>query len=521
MSDGLKLFKFDDDALDSLGRGVDIVAQAVGSTLGPRGRTVIIAQPDSSPIVTKDGVTVARSIRLRDRFADLGAQVVKEAAVRACDEAGDGTTTATVLTKALFTEGRRALGGGVPLVELKDDITRSIDTLRNELVRMSRSVADHDELVSVATVASNGDVHLGQLIADAIETVGVDGVVTVEESGGYKTSVSTTEGASIDRGYLSPHFVTDSDKMLCELKSPLVLLTNKKLSSMRELVPLMERCLQADRALLIFADDVEGEVLQGLVTNKMRGILRVCAVKAPEFGASRVPALTDLGLLLGCELFVGTDEELAALQLEDLGSCDVAIVRRDSTTLIRPQGERSGLERRIAALNDELSNAEEDAAAVLARRLTRLASKVSVIRVGGATEFEVRERRDRVDDAIQATRAALREGILPGGGSALIRAAQSSLGPRPSSAGESVVVRAAAAPLRQMLQNAGMSDSDVVGRLVSRRDGRCYDIRSLSWKDPFDAGIVDPTIVVRSSLEHAASAAIILLSVGASVVNDE
>ena len=527
MDSTLKSLEFGKDSRDHLLEGVKTLCDAVRVTLGPRGNNVVIEQHGGPPLVTKDGVTVARSINLRDKFANLGAQIVKEAASRACDVAGDGTTTATVLTHSIFSEGQRLMSAGFPSLDLRRGIEDSVDLVTQELREMSRSVTGPEEIESVGTISANGEREIGRLLVQAMGLVGNSGIITVEEAKGFATSLHVTEGAEIDRGYISPYFVTDQDKMVCEMKDPFVLVTNKKISTMREIVPLLEKCLSESKPLLIVADDVEGEALQGLVMNKAKGILSVCVVRAPEFGDSRVPALEDLATLLGCELFIGGDGELTKLGTESLGRCSRIEVNRNKTLFIQPAGDKVRIEERVESLREQLKSplTDEYTAQVINRRLSRLAGSVAVIRVGGATELEVKERKDRVDDALHATRAAVESGILPGGGTSLVQASKSlkrlergtTDGYR---AGVGIVRKACTAPLRQILENAGVPHEKIIDRAVKETRGVGFDASKLEWCNMYDRGIIDPAKVVISSLEHATSAGLLLLSVGASIVDD-
>lgn len=527
MESNLKSLEFDKDSREHLLAGVTILTNAVKVTLGPRGNNVVIEQQGGPPLVTKDGVTVARSINLRDKFANLGAQIVKEAASRACDVAGDGTTTATVLTHAIFSEGQRLISAGFSSLDMRKGIEDSVNLVISELCTMSRSVTGPEEIESVGTISANGEKEIGELIVKAMGLVGNSGIITVEEAKGFSTSLHVTDGAELDRGYISPYFVTDQDKMVCELKDPLVLVTNKKISSIREVVPLLEKVLGAGKSLLIIADDVDGEALQGLVMNKAKGIINVCVIRAPEFGESRVPALEDVSTLLGCELFIGTDVDLMKTGLDALGRCDKAQIYRSKTVLVQPAGNREKVEERVAALKEQLRNPtlDEHTISVLTRRISRLAGSVAVIRVGGSTELEVRERKDRVDDALHATRAAVEGGILPGGGVSLVQASKSlraleRKGNESYKAGVGIVRKACSAPLKQILENAGIPSERIIDRVTKQTGGFGYDVAKLEWCNMYDRGIIDPTNVVISSLEHSTSAGLLLLSVGASIVDD-
>jgi len=527
MYDTNKLVEFDNDARRHLLQGVKTLTDAVKVTLGPRGNNVVIEQIGGPPLVTKDGVTVAKAINLKDRFANLGAQIVKEAAGRACDVAGDGTTTATVLTHAIFAEGLKLISAGFSPLDIRRGIEDSTEVVLSEIRRMGKKVESDSEIENVGTISANGEREIGRLLTQALNLVGREGVVTVEEAKGYATSLAVTEGAEIDRGYISPYFVTDHDKLVCELKEPFVLVTNKKISAMREIVPLLEKVLGTGRPLLIIADDVEGEALQGLVMNKAKGILNVCVIRAPEFGDSRVPALEDLATLLGCQVFLGGEKELQELDTSRLGSCKRVQVNRLNTIIVQPTGDKKRVESRIANLRESLEDPtlDEHRIQVTKRRIARLSGAVAVIRVGGATELEVRERRDRVDDALHATKAAIESGILPGGGTSLVQATKAlrRLGRNKNDSyrsGVDIVRKACLAPVRQILENAGVSPDSIVDRIVREDPGFGYNASNLEWCDLYEEGIIDPVKVIVSSLEHAVSAGLLLLSVGASIVED-
>lgn len=527
MHNSNKIVEFDNDARRHLFVGVKTLSDAVKVTLGPRGNNVVIEQPGGPPLVTKDGVTVAKSINLKDKFANLGAQIVKEAAGRACDVAGDGTTTATVLTYTIFSEGLRLLSAGFSPLDMRRGIEDSVQVILSEVKGMGKSVSSDEDVENVGTISANGEREIGRLLTQALNLVGREGVVTVEEAKGYATSLSVTEGAEIDRGYISPYFVTDQDKLTCDLKDPLVLVTNKKISAMREIVPLLEKVLGTGRPLLIVADDVEGEALQGLVMNKAKGILNVCVIRGPEFGDSRVPALEDLATLLGCEVFIGGEKELAALEVTNLGTCKRAQVSRAASVIVQPAGDKSKVEARIASLRESLNDPTYDdhRIEVTKRRIARLSGAVAVIRVGGATELEVKERRDRVDDALHATRAAIESGILPGGGTSIAQATRAlrKTGRGKSEsyrAGVDVVRKACLAPIRQILENSGVQQDVIVERILKEELGVGFDASNLEWCNLYDRGIIDPVKVIVSSVEHAVSAGLLLLSVGAAIVED-
>lgn len=526
MSEGFKALLFDDDAREGLRRGVESLTQVVRVTMGPSGQNVIIEVPGAPPIVTKDGVTVARSIDFRDRNMNLGAQIIKEAASRTCDAAGDGTTTATVLAHAIFTGGLRVLSGDHSGPDVRAGMAWAVSSVIEELRTMAKPVSSDEEIIQVGTISANGEREIGELLAQAMRAVGRDGTITVEEAKGFSTSLHVVEGAELDRGYLSPYFVTDSERMISSLESPYVLLTNNRITSIKEILPLLEKIHNAQKPILIVADDVEGEAMQGLVVNRTKGILQVCAIKGPEFGENRFHALEDLAALLGTRVLVG-EAELAAVKLEDLGRCKRAIIGRYKTVIIDAAGKKSDLESRAQEIRNQIdASIDVHDREVLRRRLARLVGGVAILRVGGSTEPELKERCDRVDDALHATKAAVDEGILPGGGTALVRAAAKTrkriLKNKSDSfkQGVEVVLHACCAPLRQISVNAGSNPELVLSKVERLRDNMGYDAATARYVNTLEAGIIDPLKVVRSALENAHSAASMLLSVGCTVVDD-
>lgn len=527
MTEGFKTLIFDDEARESLRRGVEWLTQAVRVTMGPSGQNVIIEVPGAPPIVTKDGVTVARAIDFRDRNMNLGAQIVKEAASRTCDSAGDGTTTATVLTHAIFNGGLRVLSGDHSSPEVRAGMSWAVGTVINELREMSKPVSSDEEIVQVGTISANGEREIGELLSQAMRAVGRDGTITVEEAKGFSTSLHVVEGAELDRGYLSPYFVTDSEKMVSSLDSPFILLTNNRITALKELLPLLEKIHNAQKPILIVADDIEGEAMQGLVVNRTKGVLQVCAIKGPEFGENRLHALQDLATLLGTKVIVG-ESELSKVQLQDLGRCKRAIIGRYRTILIDAAGKKEEIEERSREIRSQIEDPSIDQQDrdALRRRLARLSGGVAVLRVGGATEPELKERRDRVDDALHATKAAVEEGILPGGGTALVRAAARArrrLARQRSDSfkqGAEVVFQSCCAPLRQIVSNAGRNPELILSKVERLRDNMGYDAATERYVDTLEMGIVDPLKVVRSALENAHSAASMLLSVGCTIVED-
>jgi len=522
MSD-FKEFKFGDDSRRALLQGARTLADAVKVTLGPGGMNVVIEQPGGPPIVTKDGVTVAKSVNLRGKYENLGAQIIKEAASRACEIAGDGTTTATVLTHAFFESGMRLLSAGHSYVDIKRGMSQATKDVLDSLSSLSRPVESRDEIVSVGTISANGEAAIGELIAEAFDKVGREGIISVEEAKGFNTFLEVTEGTEIDRGYVSPYFVTNSERMVAVLESPLVLITNRKISTTKEIIPILEKAHSTKRPILIIADDVEGEAMQTLFMNKTKGIIQACVIRPPEFGEGRTYALEDLAILLGGKFEPETP--LEKIRSEDLGSCKKVVVSRTKTVIVSPGGNHDEIEKRVEAIRsaEEMPSLTEGERELLLRRKKRLAGAVAVIRVGGATESEMMERRDRVDDALHAVQAALEEGIVPGGGTTLIHASK---GKRPRGnesykAAYLAAINACAAPLRAIANNCGLNGDTIVDRARRQKPGWGFNASSLKWVNLLEEGVIDPLKVVRSSLEHSVSASTILLSVGAAVVTDD
>lgn len=510
--------------------GVDTLANAVKVTLGPRGRNVVIERKQDSPIITKDGVTVAKAINLRQPMANLGAQLIKEAASRTADVAGDGTTTATVLAQKIFTEGIRQLTSGASADDLKRGIDTGVSAVVAELQKMSIPVTTQEEISQVGTISANGETAIGELISQAIEKVGRDGIITVEEAKGYKTSLSFTEGMSIDRGYLSPYFVTNSERMVADLQDPLILVSNLKFTALRDLIPLLESVVQAGRSLLIIADEVDGDAMQGLVLNKSKGAIEVCAVSAPSFGEERLRELEDVATFLGCSvLSVASGRKVAEIQLSDLGTCSRVIVSRFQTIMVAGDSRnRQAIDARCDGIREEIARIgiEDAQKENLKMRLAKLSGGVAVLRVGGTTEIELRERKDRVDDALNATRAAIAEGILPGGGTALVQSSRvlKDLARKATGdvrAGIEIVARSCEEPLKQIVRNAGGSPDVVLAKVKKGKKNFGYDARLGEYKDLVSAGILDPVKVVRTALENASSASGMMLTVGAVMVDDD
>mgnify|MGYP001483323017 CR=1 FL=1 len=525
-----KVLLFDEDARAQLQDGVNVLANAVKTTLGPRGQNVVIECPGSPPHLTKDGVSVAKSINLRDRFMNLGVQMVKEAASRTAEVAGDGTTTATVLSQAIFNEGLRMIAAGYSSSQIQKGIEFASECVIEELKEMAVPVTDQGEIIQVGTISANGDKSIGELLAKAMASVGKDGVITVEEAKGFQTTLDVVEGLEVDRGFLSPYFITNQDKMAAVLDDPVVLLINKKLNSLQEILPVLEKVNRASRQLMIIAADIEGEALQGLVLNKMKGTLGVCAIRAPEFGEARVNAFSDLGIIFGCEpVLASGDSDLKDISLDDLGKCKKIVSSKYKTVFIGTAGNNQEIERRLGNVRDMLNDPglDDPDRESIKRRIRRLSCGVAVLRVGAATELELRERKDRVDDALNATQAAAEEGILPGGGVALVRASVSlkkKIKPLPNDgfrAGAEIIYNACSAPLKQIVTNSGGTPEIIVQKAKKAKYNSGYNAANGTWVNMFDAGIIDPLKVVRCALENASSVSRMLISVGCSITHDE
>jgi chaperonin GroEL len=519
-----KEVRFNTDARDSMLRGIDILAHAVQVTLGPKGRNVIIDKAYGAPRITKDGVTVAKEIELTDKFENMGAQMVKEVANRSSDLAGDGTTTATVLAHAIMREGSRAVAAGMNPMDLKRGIDLAVAAVVADLEKVSRKVGTNAEIAQVGTISANDDREIGEMIAKAMAKVGNEGVITIEESKSLETELDIVDGMQFDRGYLSPYFVTNADKMVCELDDPLILLHEKKLPGVQALLPLLEAVVQSGRPLLIIAEDVEGEALATLVVNKLRGGLKVAAVKAPGFGDRRKAMLEDIAILTGGQVIsedLGTTFETVTIDM--LGTAKKVRIDKDSTTVVDGAGKKKAIEARCAQLKAQMEETTSDYdTEKLQERLAKLAGGVAIIRVGGATEIEVKERKARVDDAVHATRAAVEEGIVAGGGVTLLYASQKLDGLNPQNddqkVGIDIIRRALQAPARQILANAGADGSIIVGKLLDKADpSHGYDARSGAYVDMAEAGIIDPTKVVRLALQGAASVSGLLITTEAMV----
>jgi chaperonin GroEL len=516
-----KQLKFNEEARSALLRGVNIMAHAVKVTLGPKGRNVVIDKKYGSPTITKDGVSVAKEIELKDQYENMGAQMLKEVASKTSDVAGDGTTTATVLAQAIFKEGLKNVTAGANPMALQRGIDKAVEGVVVELRKLSKSTKDKKEIAQVATIASNNDKTIGTLISEAMEKVGKDGVITVEESKSAETTLDVVEGMQFDRGYLSPYFVTDAERMEVVLENAVVLIHEKKLGAMKDMLPLLEQVARAGQPLLIIAEDVEGEALATLVVNKLRGTLACAAVKAPGFGDRRKAMLEDIATVTGGKaLTEDLGIKLENVKLEDLGRAKKVIVDKDNTTLIEGAGKPSTIEGRIKQLRVQIEETTSDYdKEKLQERLAKLAGGVAVVKVGAATETEMKEKKARVEDALNATRAAVEEGIVPGGGVALLRAAKAVDGltlEGDEKVGAMIVKRALEAPIRQIVENAGLEGSVIVEKVkLSTKPNHGYDAEAMDYVDMLQAGVIDPTKVARVALQNAASIASLLLTTAA------
>jgi chaperonin GroEL len=519
-----KEVKFSADAREKMLRGVDILANAVKVTLGPKGRNVVIEKSFGAPRITKDGVSVAKEIELEDKFENMGAQMVREVASKTNDIAGDGTTTATVLAQAIVKEGAKAVAAGMNPMDLKRGIDLAVVEAVKDLESRSKTINDSSEVAQVGTISANGDKQIGEMIAQAMQKVGNEGVITVEEAKSLETDVEIVEGMQFDRGYLSPYFVTNPEKMNVELEDPFILLHEKKLGNLQAMLPVLEAVVQSGRPLLIIAEDVEGEALATLVVNKLRGGLKVAAVKAPGFGDRRKAMLEDIAILTGGQVIsedIGI--KLENVTLDMLGKAKKVSITKEDTTIVDGAGSKADIEGRVGQIKAQIEDTSSDYdREKLQERLAKLAGGVAVIRVGGATEVEVKEKKDRVDDALNATRAAVEEGIVPGGGTALLRAkgAVSKLTSDNADiqAGINIVLKALEAPIRQIVQNTGGEPSIVVGKILENNDNSFgFDAQSETFVNLVEAGIIDPTKVVRAALQDASSVAGLLVTTEAMV----
>jgi chaperonin GroEL len=513
-----KVVSFGADARERMLQGVDILANAVKITLGPKGRNVVIEKSYGAPRTTKDGVTVAKEIELEDRFQNMGAQLLRAVASKTHDEAGDGTTTATVLAQAIVREGMKAVASGRNPMDLRRGIEKAVTAIVEDLKSQSRKVKGSEEIAQVGTISANGDKMIGQFLAEAMAKVGNEGVITVEEAKTLETELEVVEGMQFDRGYLSPYFITNADKMEVELEEPLILLLEKKVSSLQTMLPLLEAVVQNGRPLLIVAEDVEGEVLATLVVNKLRGGLKVAAVKAPGFGDRRKAMLEDIAILTGGQL-ISEDLgiKLENVTIDMLGNAKRVIVKKDDTTIIDGHGDKAAIQARVSQLRTQIEDTTSDYdKEKLQERLAKLAGGVALIKVGGATEVEVKERKDRVDDALNATRAAVEEGIVAGGGVALLRAGfklSLKLDNEDQNLGVAIVKKALEAPIRQIAENAGVEGSIVVGKIRDSKDESFgFNAQTEEFVDMYAAGIIDPVKVVRIALQDAASVAGLIIT---------
>ncbi len=521
-----KEVKFSADARERMLRGVDILANAVKVTLGPKGRNVVIDRSFGAPRTTKDGVTVAKEIELEDKFENMGAQMVREVASKTNDEAGDGTTTATVLAQSIVREGSKAVAAGMNPMDLKRGVELAVAAVVADLKKRSKKIKDAGEIAQVGTISSNGEHDIGELIAEAMEKVGNEGVITVEEAKSLDTELEVVEGMQFDRGYLSPYFVTNADKMVADLEDPFILLHEKKLGNLQALLPILEAVVQSSRPLLIIAEDVEGEALATLVVNKLRGGLKIAAVKAPGFGDRRKAMLEDIAILTGGQV-ISEDLgiKLENVTLDMLGTSKKVRITKDDTTIVDGAGKKTEIAARVSQIRRQVEDTTSDYdKEKLQERLAKLAGGVAVIRVGGATEIEVKERKDRVDDALNATRAAVEEGIVPGGGTALLYASKVLAGLEGENAdqkaGVNIVARALQAPIRQIVENAGVEGSIVVGKLLEQKSKTFgFNAQTEEYGDLVEWGIIDPTKVVRHALQDAASVAGLLITTEAMVAD--
>ena len=516
--------KFGQDARERMMKGIDILANAVKVTLGPKGRNVVLDKAFGAPRITKDGVTVAKEIELPDKFENIGAQMMREVASKTADEAGDGTTTATVLAQAIVKEGAKSVAAGSNPMDLKRGIDLAVSKVIEELGEKSKKVTSNEEIAQIGTISANGDAEIGRFISEAMQKVGNDGVITVEEAKSLDTELEVVEGMQFDRGYLSPYFITDADKMRVDLENPYILINEAKLSNLQSILPLLEAVVQSSRPLLIIAEDVEGEALATLVVNKLRGGLKVAAVKAPGFGDRRKAMLQDIAVLTGGQV-ISEDLgiKLENVTLDMLGQAKKITITKDDTTVVDGVGKKADIEARVAQMRAQIEDTSSDYdREKLQERLAKLAGGVAVIKVGGATEMEVKEKKDRVDDALNATRAAVEEGVVPGGGVALLRALDAldsvRAGNEDQKVGVNIVRRALQAPLRQIAENAGEDGAVVVGKILDKKEYAFgYNAATGEYGNLVKAGVIDPAKVVRTALQDAASVASLLITTEAMV----
>ena len=519
-----KEVKFSSDARERLLRGVDVLANAVRVTLGPKGRNVVLDKSFGAPRISKDGVTVAKEIELEDKFENMGAQMIREVASRTSDEAGDGTTTATVLAQSIVREGNKAVAAGMNPMDLKRGIDIAVDAVVSSITNRSKAVRSEEEVAQIGTISANGETEIGDIISEAMQRVGKEGVITVEEAKGLETELEVVEGMQFDRGYLSPYFVTNAEKMTVELDNPYILLHEKKLSNLQSMLPILESVVQASRPLLIIAEDIEGEALATLVVNKLRGGLKVAAVKAPGFGDRRKAQLEDIAILTGGQV-ISEDLgiKLENVTMDMLGSAKTVSINKEDTTIVDGAGKKKEIQGRCTQIRAQVEETtSEYDKEKLQERLAKLAGGVAIIKVGGVTEIEVKERKDRVDDALHSTRAAVEEGIVPGGGVTLLyatRALKKVTGANDDQdTGIDIIRRALRGPVMQIAENAGVSGAVVAGKLVESKDLQYgFDAQTEKYVDMIKAGIIDPTKVVRTALQDAASIAGLLITTEAMV----
>ena len=509
---------FDVKAREKLARGVDKLANAVKVTLGPKGRNVALEKSFGAPVITKDGVTVAKEIELDDKFENMGAQLVKEVASKTSDAAGDGTTTATILAQSVYHEGIKLVAAGRNPMAIKRGIDKGVEALITELANLAKPTRDQKEIAQIGTISANSDATIGNIIAEAMSKVGKEGVITVEEAKGLETTMDVVEGMRFDRGYLSPYFVTNAEKMICEMDNPYILCTEKKISSMKDMLPVLEQVAKVNRPLMLIAEDVEGEALATLVVNKLRGALQVVAVKAPGFGDRRKAMLQDIAVLTGGQVASDdTGTKLENMTLADLGTAKRVVVDKDNTTIVDGAGKSEDIKARVKQIRAQIEDSTSDYdREKLQERLAKLVGGVAVVHVGAATEVEMTEKKDRVEDALNATRAAVEEGIVPGGGTALIRVSKVLNDIKPADddelAGVNIIRRAIEEPLRQIAHNAGFEGSIVVEKVRAGKDGFGFNAATGEYEDLIKAGVIDPKKVTRTALQNAASVASLLLT---------
>lgn len=516
---------FGDDLENSLKKGIDKLSNAVKVTMGPKGKLVLIQRPGQHPIVTKDGVTVAKAINLMDEVENLGAQIIKEAASRTADEAGDGTTTATVLAQAIYTEGLKMKSAGFDMVGIKQGIKASCKIVVDSLLDQREETTGRDDLLKVAKISANGEESIATMIVQAIESAGEDGHVIVEEAKGFKSSLTIVDGFQVERGFLSPYFVTDKNKMTCEFNKPLILMADRNFNTIHELMKPLELALELARPILVIANDIEGDAMQGLVLNRVKGALQVCAIKSPGFGGARHDLLYDLEAVIGGNV-VDAAFDMTSFTKEMFGSCKKIIIHKNNALIVNGAGKEENIKERIRAIKDKLDipSVSEDEKELLGYRIKQLSGGIAILRVGAATESELIERYDRVDDALHATRAALQEGMLPGGGVALVRAAKKIKNITKKSkngdfnAGARIMEKACLAPFQQIITNSGKSYDVILQKVLKTDNNTGYDARNDKFDDMFDLGIVDPCKVVRCAVENATSAATMLLSAECSMI---